>query len=263
MNIASTLDHLFALARVNLRSVAARPVLTLATAAMMFGNNLILFSIWVIYFARFSSMRGWLLEDMALLLGVVAWAVGLACFLVGGVRELAQNIVEGRLDIHLGRPRHPLPGLLMSRSIPSGLGDLLSAFVFWLWFADRSVAELPLLVLVSTCATVIFTATLVAIQCLVFWFPRALSLCEDLFNVVLMIVFYPQHPYGFYMRLVLFTVLPTAFMSLLPVLAVRNESWPQALAMIGAALAYAAIAVAIFNRGLRHYASGNRIVEAR
>jgi ABC-2 type transport system permease protein len=263
MNPASNLEHLFALLRVNLRSAAARPVLTLATAAMMIGNNLILFLIWVIYFARFSNIRGWLLEDMALLLGIVAWAVGLPCLLVGGVRDLAQNIVDGKLDIYLGRPRHPLPGLLMSRCIPAGIGDTSSAIIFWLWFADRSVTELPLLILVSTCAGIVFTATVVVIQCLVFWFPRAISLCEDLFNMVLMVAFYPQHPYGFFVRMVLFTVFPTAFMSLLPALAVRNQSGLQALAMLGGAVAYSAIAVAVFNRGLRHYASGNRIVELR
>lgn len=263
MNLATDSAHLLALLRVNLRSAAARPVLTLATAAMMIGNNLILFLIWVIYFARFSNIRGWLLEDMALLLGIVAWAVGLPCFLVGGVRDLAQNIVDGKMDIYLGRPRHPLPGLLMSRSIPSGIGDMISAIIFWLWFAERSVAELPLLILVSTCAAIVFTATLVVTQCLVFWFPRAITLCEDLFNMVLMVAFYPQHPYGFLVRMLLFTVFPTAFMSLLPAMAVRNQSWLQALAMIGAAMTYSSIAVIVFNRGLRHYASGNRIVELR
>jgi ABC-type uncharacterized transport system permease subunit len=63
--------------------------------------------------------------------------------------------------------------------------------------------------------------------------------------------------------MILFTVFPTAFMSLLPALAVRNQSWLQALAVLGGAVAYSAIAVAVFNRGLRHYASGNRIVELR
>jgi ABC-2 type transport system permease protein len=217
----------------------------------------------VIYFARFSSIRGWALADMSLLLGIVAWAVGLTFLMAGGVRDLARTIVEGSLDVHLGRPRHPLPGLLISRSIPAGLGDMTSAFVFWLWFGHRSSADLPLLLLVSTAAAIVFAATLTITQCLVFWFPRALSLCEDLFNMVLMVAFYPQHPYGFAVRLILFTVFPTAFISLVPAQAVRDHRWMEALAVVGAAAAYSAIAVAVFNRGLRHYSSGNRIVELR
>jgi len=263
MSIASTTAYLGALARFNLRSVFARPKLTLTTAAMMVGNNLILFMIWVIYFGKFSNIRGWVLQDMALLLGVVAWACGLAFVMTGGIRDLARTIVDGGLDVHLGRPRHPLPGLLISRAIPSGLGDMASAFLFWFWLGDRSVADLPMLLLVSTAAGVVFAATLTITQCLVFWLPRALSFCEDLFSMVLMVAFYPQHPYGLVVRILLFTVFPTAFMSLAPVQAVRAGDWLQALAVVGAAVAYSAIAVAIFNRGLRRYSSGNRILELR
>src|SRR5713101_8859288 len=106
---------------------------------MMFGNNMIFFLVWVIYFANFSNLRGWRLEDLALLIGVVAWAFGLTVFLTGGVRDVAQTIVDGGLDIYLGRPRHPLPSLLMSRSLPSGMGDMASAFVFWLWLGHSGL----------------------------------------------------------------------------------------------------------------------------
>jgi ABC-2 type transport system permease protein len=132
-----------------------------------------------------------------------------------------------------------------------------------LWLGHRSVAELPMLLLVSTAAGVVFAATLTVTQCLVFWFPRALSFCEDLFNMVLMVAFYPQHPYGLAVRVILFTVFPTAFMSLVPVQAVRDGNWLEAIAVVGAAVVYSAIAVAIFNRGLRRYSSGNRILELR
>jgi ABC-2 type transport system permease protein len=263
MSISSTIDYMVALLRLNVKAIVARPALTFASAAMMVGNNLILFMIWVIYFGKFSSIRGWLLEDMSLLLGVVAWAFGLAFVIAGGVRDLARAIVDGGLDVYLGRPRHPLPALLISRSIPAGLGDMSSAFIFWLGFGHRSVAELPMLLVVSTSAGVVFAATLTASQCLVFWFPRALSFCEDIFNMILMVAFYPQHPYGFAVRLILFSVFPTAFMALVPASAIRDGSWLEATAVVAAAAVYSALAVAIFNRGLRHYSSGNRILELR
>jgi ABC-2 type transport system permease protein len=263
MNIASTAGYIGALVRLNLRAVFARPKLTLTTMAMMIGNNLILFMIWVIYFEKFSSIRGWGLQDMALVLGIVAWGCGLAFVMTGGIRDLARTIIDGGLDVHLGRPRHPLPGLLISRAIPSGLGDMTSAFIFWLGFGHRTLADLPMLLLVATASGVVFAATLTITQCLVFWFPRAVSFCEDLFNMVLMVAFYPQHPYGFFVRIVLFTVFPTAFISLVPAQAVRDGNWLEAVAVVAAAVVYSVIAAAIFNRGLRHYSSGNRILELR
>jgi ABC-type uncharacterized transport system permease subunit len=52
-------------------------------------------------------------------------------------------------------------------------------------------------------------------------------------------------------------------MSLVPVQAVRDGSWLEAIAVVVAAVVYSVIAAAIFNRGLRRYSSGNRILELR
>jgi ABC-2 type transport system permease protein len=151
----------------------------------------------------------------------------------------------------------------MSRSLPSGLGDLASAFVFWLVFGGRSLSDLPLLLLVATAAGIVLAATVVVIQCLAFWLPNATGFCEDLFQLFLMATFYPQHPFSFTVRVVLFTLVPTGFISYLPVTAIRDADPLQALAMIGAAMLYAAIAFAIFQRGLRRYSSGSRILVFR
>jgi ABC-2 type transport system permease protein len=261
--LLSRLAYLAALLRINLAAGLARPVLAATSAAMMLGNNLILFLLWVIYFADFSNLGGWGLRDLALLLGVVAWAFGLTVFLAGGLRDLANTIADGGLDIHLGRPRHPLPGLLLSRSIPSGLGDMGSAFLFWLWLGGASWTDLPLLLAVSTAAAVVLGATLTITQCLPFWLAGSAALSEEIFNMLMLVVFYPQHPYGFLVRLVLFTVFPTAFIALLPVQAIRHHSVPEALGVLAAAIGYGALAVFVFERGLRRYASGNRILELR
>src|SRR5689334_194355 len=189
--------YLSALLGMTLRAAFARPGAALAAVAMMCANNLVLAVTWVIYFEQFSSLRGWRLGDMAMLMGVVAWAFGLTVLVCGGVRDIGRTVVDGRLDIHLGRPRHPLPGLLLSRPMPSGLGDMASAPVLWLWLGSREVTDLPLLIAVSTAAAAVLCATVTIINCLVFWFPRALSLCDDLFFMLLTVAFYPQHPYGF------------------------------------------------------------------
>ena len=143
------------------------------------------------------------------------------------------------------------------------MGDLASALVFWFWLADRGVAELPLLVLVASAAAIVLVATTAIAQSIVFWWPRALPLCEELFNTFLMVSFYPQHPYGLTVRLALFTVFPTALVTLLPTDAVRAQSVLSVLALLAAAAAYSGLAAFVFARGLRRYASGNRMLELR
>lgn len=259
----SQLSYLLALMRVSVRTLLAQPVTSFTAAAMMFGNNFIMFSIWFIYFGKFSQLAGWQLADMGLLVGVVAWAFGSMVVIAGGVRDIAQTIIDGRLDIYLGRPRHPLPALLLSRSIPSGIGDLASALVLWLAVAKVSAAQLAFLIALATSAAIVMAATLAITQCIVFWWPRAFSLCEDLFNMLMMTMFYPQHPYGLTVRIVLMTVFPTALIALVPVEAVREGSVTKACAVVTAAAVYSVLAKWIFDRGVRSYASGNRMLELR
>ncbi|HKF72460.1 MAG TPA: ABC-2 family transporter protein [Stellaceae bacterium] len=251
------------LLRLTLQSLRARPAAALSAAFFMFANNLVFFVTWAIYFANFSALKGWRIEDVALLAGIVVWAYGVAVFFAGGVRTLARTIVDGGLDAHLGRPRHPLPSLLLGRPIASGLGDMASALPFWLWLGQRSVADLPLLLLVATAAAVILGSAIAIMQCLVFWWPRAVGFCEHLYEMFVMVTYYPQHAYGFGARVLLLTVFPAALIGFLPAEAIRRHSALLVAAVMAAAAIYAGLALAVFNLGLRRYASGNRFVDLR
>jgi ABC-2 type transport system permease protein len=257
------LSYFAALLATNIKAGFARRGEALVSVILMFANNLVFFIIWMIYFARFRELAGWQQQDVALLYGMAAWAFGLSVALTGGFRDMGRAIADGGLDVHLGRPRHPLPSLLLSRSIPSGFGDLASAPVMWLVLGGRSLTDLPLLVALASAGAVVMLATFVMGQCLVFWWPRAVRLGEELVNVVLMISVYPQHVFGAGMRIVLFTLLPVAFISQLPVEAVREADLAKALAVLAAALVYGALAIFVFDRGLKRYASGNRLLVNR
>lgn len=263
MRAFRSLRYLRSLLRLNLQVVAARPGVALSAAGFMFANNLVFFVTWAIYFANFSALRGWHLEDVALLVGMVVWAYGITVFFAGGLRNLARTIVDGGLDVHLERPRHPLPSLLFGQPIASGLGDIASALPFWLWLGERGIADLPLLVLAATAAAVILGSAVAIMQCLVFWWPRALGFCEHLYEMFVMVTYYPQHAYGFGARLLLLTVFPAALIGFLPAEAVRAHSALLLIAVLVAAAVYAGLALLVFNRGLHRYASGNRVVELR
>ena len=200
---------------------------------------------------------------MALLNGMASWAFGLMLVLMGGVRDITRAIADGALDVHLGRPRHPLPSLLFSRSGVSGWGDMASAFVFWFWFGEFSLADLPLVLTLATAGTVILTAVMVVLQSAAFWVPKSAGMADDLFNMMVSIIVYPQHTYGAFVRVLLFTLLPAAFISLLPVEAIREADAGKAAATLAAALAYAWLATRIFEMGLKRYTSGNKFLEVR
>ena len=261
--MGQVLRQLAILIRLNLKAGFARPKTALTAAGFMFANNLIFFIVWVVFFSHFSSIRGWQQADVALLIGIVAWAVGSSLFLAGGMRDIARAIVDGNLDVHLGRPTHPLPSLIFSRSIPAGLGDMATALLFWFTIGGQSLTDLPSLLLVGTAAAFVFVATNTIVQAAAFWIPGMVQLAEEVLSLMILVSAYPQHTFGFGLKLVLYTVFPTAFIGLLPVEAIRDGSLPKALGVMAAAAVYASLAVLVFNHGLRRYTSGNRIVELR
>ncbi len=261
--LRDTASYVWALVRANLAGAWARPLMALAMAVMMCANNLLFFVTFAVYFANFRSVSGWAREDVALLVGISCWSFGLAIVMFDGMREIALRVADGTLDVYLGRPRHPLPAILLSRSMPSGLGDMTSALVFWLVLGNRGLADLPLLLLVGTTASVTIVATVTLFQCLAFWLPRGSVIAEELFQMFLTVALNPQHVYGLPVKFLLLTVFPAGFVSFVPVLAVRSADPLLVLACAGAALVYATIAWFVFEHGIGRYSSGNRIIELR
>lgn len=252
-----------ALLRHNLLAGLGQRTVAITSAVMMFANNILWFVIWIVYFQTFSSMRGWGLADFSLLMAAGTWGFGVMVVALGGVRDIARVIVDGSLDVHLGRPRHPLPSLLLSRSTASGWGDMASAFVFWFWFGGISLSQLPLALLVATAGGLVLAAAVCIAQSVAFWIPRSSAMAQEFLDMMITVSLYPQTIYGALVRAVLFTLIPAAYMTYVPVQAMREGSWSKAAAVVGAAAAYWLLAVWVFDRGLRRYASGNRMIENR
>jgi ABC-2 type transport system permease protein len=253
----SALSYLASLVWLNLKS-GMRPLWpALFAATLMCANNLIFFVIWLIFFRSFSSLKGWTLADVALLYGLTAWSIGLTVVLAQGVREIGQAIADGSLDVHLGRPRHPLLSLIFSRSAPAGFGDMASSIVLWLTFAGRGPEELPYIIILATAGTAIVVATMTIANSAAFWIPQAAHLVEDVFFMFIMAAVYPQHVLAPFLRFLLFTLLPAGFIGLMPVEAIRDASPGKAAIVFAAALVYGALAALVFERGLRRYTSGS------
>ena len=81
---------------------------------------------------------------------------------------------------------------------------------------------------------------------------------RQMWEFVIIFSVYPQTVYGTFLRVVLFTVIPAGFIGYLPVELLRSFSVLGLAATLGGAAAYAGLALFVFRRGLRRYASGNR-----
>jgi ABC-2 type transport system permease protein len=251
-----------ALGLANLRSELVRPGNVVLLATFMALNNFVWFCIWWLFFGLAGDVRGWTLRDVTEIYGILAVAYGIYAAFFGGARNVALFVQNGALDVYLGRPRSPLLGVLFSRCDPTGFGDIASGTLLIAWAAGTTV-EVSLALVFATLGASVVVAVYVTINCLAFWTSARPRLCDQLFESFLQFAMVPQIGLPVFVKVLLYTVLPAAFVAFVPVEILRAFSLGKTAATVSAAFVFPAIAVGVFRLGLRRYASGNRAFEVR
>lgn len=250
--------YLAALVRTSLRSAVALRGAFFIELTFMALNNLVFFSFWWALFRRVPTIRGHRLSDVAMLYGIVAVAYGLQVVFAGGAREIGRLVIEGELDPYLTLPKPALVSVLGSHAQASGVGDILSGFGLIVCFGEISLSRIPLLLLVCVASALIYTASMTLFWCTTFWLGRVDALVRQLTEMLLCFSLYPERLFGGVMKGLLFTLIPAGYVGYLPVRTLETPAATTLLGLFGAAIGYACLAVWVFERGLRRYASGSR-----
>lgn len=253
-----TLAFLRALVATNLRASLALRGAFLLQAGLMILNNLAFFAFWGILFGRFREIGDWKFADMQTLWGVVGCGYGLSVVFLGGTRSLARAIVEGQLDPLLVQPKPVLVQAVASSSAASGWGDIAMG-VAMLWLAGHlAPSHVPFALVAVAVSGLVFTASAVVMQSLAFWLGDVTELARQLWNFTLNFSLYPRPLFGGAIAFLLYTVLPAGFVGFLPVDLVREPSLGQLALALAACASWCALALAVFQAGLRRYESGSQ-----
>ena len=253
------LKFLAALWKINLASALEYRVAFISQSIGMILNDGVYFLVWIIFFDRFKDIRGWQLTDMFLVFGVSAGAFGLVGMLFGNSFNLGEIIVNGRLDYYLSLPRPTLLHVLASRLVPSGFGDFLYGFISYFASGQFTPAGLGRFILALILASVVFVSFLITIQSLAFWLGTGGTLTGIAINAMVTFALYPITLFSKTVRLILFLIIPAAFMGSVPAGFVRSFSWSSLGLMFLAAVGFLALALLVFHLGLRRYESGSAI----
>ena len=221
-------------------------------------NNFTFFVFWWILMRRVPEILGWRLTDIELLFGVVAVAVGLTITVAGGVRYLGQFIEEGELDTLLVQPPPVLLYAVGMRSQSSGFGDMVSGLILIALSGHVSWIDTPRVVVASVAAALVFAASGILFFSAAFWLGKSDTVARQMWELVITFSLYPEPLFGGVLRLVLFTVIPAAWVGYMPVHVARQASVGQLLLLVSAAAGYLVLAAGTFQCGLRRYASGSR-----
>ncbi len=219
-------------------------------------NDVFFLILWYMFFAGFRRVGGWGLSDVALLIGLTMCVVALSGIFFGGYRDMAATILRGEIDALLTQPKTVLPRLLARESIPTAWGDLVMGIWMLFTFAGLGWSDVPLVLLCVASGTTVYVSSAVAYAGLAFWFGGARSFARDLTDFMLLFSSYPGNIYTGATKIVAYSLLPAGFVVLMPVAFLRAPSPPSLAIVAGSALVYAAIAVLVFQFGLRRYRRG-------
>lgn len=251
------LRFLLAIWKTNLLSAMEYRVSFLTQVIGMMLNNGIYFLIWVIFFDRFSNVRGWGVTDMYVTFGITASAFGLVSLFLGNAFNLGEIITKGRLDYYLSLPRPVLLHAVASRSVASGMGDLTYGLLSYLASGVATWDGLLRFLVAVLLAAVVFAAFMIIIQSLAFWIGTTSYLTGIAMNAMVTFAIYPITLFDPGSRLILFTLVPAALMGAVPASFVHSFGWGTLgqLALGGAV--FLTLSVLLFYTGLRRYESGS------
>ena len=174
------------------------------------------------------------------------------------MRHLGRFINDGDLDTLLTQPKSVLVYAVGLRSQPSGFGDLISGLIFIVWSRQVSWSMLPLVLAVIVASAIIFAACGIVFFSLAFWLGRVETVALQLWELVITFWLYPEPLFGGALRLLLFTVLPAGLVGYLPARIIHAPSLVTVSVLVAGAGVYLWLAVLLFERGMRRYASGSR-----
>ena len=257
------LAFILALWKTNLLSAMEYRVSSLTQIVGMMLNNAIYFVFWIIFFERFEQINGWDLVDMLFLFGVVATGFGAGTYLFGNAVNLSSLIANGQLDYYLSLPRPVLLHVLASRSNASSVGDfsydLLSFAAAVIYSGTFSGLMLLRFVLACVVAITVLISFLVLVQSLTFWIGNTSLLTTNAFNAIVTFSLYPITLFDGTAKLLLFTLIPAAFIGALPAEFVRQFDLGQLAQLCAGSVIFLSLAIFVFYRGLRRYESGSAI----
>jgi viologen exporter family transport system permease protein len=222
----------------------------------MVANDLAWVVFWILFFHKVGEVRGWHTEQVLLLFAILATVTGVSMGLLANARKVGQLVGDGQLDAVLTLPVDPLAYLLVRRVDTALLGDLLFGPMLFV-LATHPTPERTLLYLVGSLAgAAVFVGFVVALGSLTMVVGGRGEQADIGFQAILLLASYPLDVFGGLTKLMMFTAIPAAFITGVPVHLVDRFSWRTLGALVAAATVGVVVGRVSFRAGLRRYRSG-------
>jgi len=229
----------------------------ISQVAAMFLNDGVWVVFWVLFFSRFHVLRGWDIKDVITVWAVAAAGFGLGHAFCANALSLPGIIARGQLDVWMLYPRALLPHIILGRMSPPALGDALFGFFVYLAFVKPDLPHCILFTALVWSVAVLFLGFSILVGSLTFFLGNAEGLAEQWRYAMITFSTYPATLFEGAVKIILYTAIPAAFVSYLPIVALKRFSLTDAALVLAGSLAFAIVGTMVFYLGLRRYESGN------
>lgn len=245
--------------RFNVKSQLEYRSAFISQSVAMFVNDCFWLAYFVVLFERFPIVRGFHGTEVATLWAVTSAGFGIGHCLFGNSLALARIIANGELDTWLLYPRALLPHVVLGRMNASSFGDAVFGYVVYLIVVRPDLPHFALFTLLTFSVALLFLGFSIITGSLSFYVGNGESLSEGWRNALISFSIYPTELFDSKVKLLLFTLIPAAYVSGLPVEALQKLSLLHAAYSLAGALAVVAVAFLVFSHGLKRYESGNMV----
>lgn len=220
-------------------------------------NDCVWVVFWTLFFTRFPIIHGWGAADVITLWAIAAAGFGIAETLCGNTAQLAALIARGELDAWLLYPRALLSHLILGKMNATAFGDAVFGYVVYVAFVHPDLGHFALFTALTLSVALAFVGINILAGSLGFYIGNAQALADQWRFAMITFSTYPANLFDGPVRLLLYTLIPAAFVSYLPIEALHQFSlWQAGLSLLGS-IAVTTVAVLFFYQGLRRYESGN------
>ena len=220
-------------------------------------NDVAILFFWGVFYTQFPPLNGWALRDVLTLYAIVAANFGLGNVVFGNAFNLSTLIATGALDYYLALPFSPLVHALVSRMNLSAWGDLLFGIALFAYLWGTQPFAWLLFAVGMLLGAAVIVSFAVVLGSLAFYLGNAEALAAQAIGALVNFSTYPIDVFPFAVRLILFTLIPSAFLSSIPANLVRGFDWANLAGYAAGAVVFVLLARWLFYRGLHHYESGN------
>jgi ABC-2 type transport system permease protein len=218
-------------------------------------NDIVWIVFWLLFFRRVGAMRGWDSGSVLVLLAALATAAGISFGILANARRIGWFASDGDLDAALSLPVSPLSYLLVRRVEPVHLGDIGFGVVLFAVVGDPTPTRIITFVFGVVVGVAVLTGFLVLTGSMAFFTGRT-AIGDMGFNAMMIMSSYPVDIFVGASKVLLYTLVPAAFIGAVPARLLEDPSLGDALGAVAAAVFFAGAGWLAFTLGLRRYTSG-------